>query len=310
MRRNKKILSLIIVFTLITVGFGIFYNESPKKAVDSGNSDTNSYVVDWKVKESSLISCSEYISKNSDYEKTISFETPNLKEITFSLSWTDDKAPFLGRFGLDTLILEVTTPDGRKLTESVKSAKKTKQGNIEITLPINNIKPTALTLESEDILEAGKQLNTDYFDYIWVDEEFTVKVSVQPGEIRPLKRFADRGNDFDLEIIYSYYHASLTEGEKTTDTDSIGDNSFKETEYVPPPSMCPFCDGNAWHEPWCPYREDPWDDDWWEDDDDPWEDDWWEDDDDYRYTIESPWEAVVLFIFFLFTVFFQSMLIF
>jgi hypothetical protein len=316
---NTKTRFLSVSIAIVILGSVIFFYKAPMaETVELDANDINSYIVDWNVREETS-KITDFVSKTSNYESTVSFETPNLKEITFNLSWIDDKAPFLCRFGLDTLTLEIITPDGNKLMDSAKSARKTKQGNIKITFPVNNIKPTAFILESENILEVGKQLDKKYFDYTWVDEEFIITVFVQVGEIRPLKRLVDNGNDFDLEIIYSYYHASITETRDSTDTEINGYNSFKETGYIIPPSMCPFCDGSAFHYPWCPYYEDPFDDDdWrdddWRDDDDWWDDDWRDDDKnndhenyDQGNTSVIPWSVVRAFIFFYILLFTGSM---
>ena len=296
MRKNNKILSLIIIISVIVAGVTISFYKIPKvDAIDSGTGVTNSFVVDWNEIEGSLISYSEFTSEDSNYEKTVSFNTPNLKEISFILSWTDDKTTFLGRLGLDTLTLEITTPDGKTLIESGKSAKKTKHGRIEITPPVNNFNPTTLTLESENIMGVEKQLKDKYFDYTWVNKEFTIKVSVQVGEIRPLKRLADNGNDFDLEIRSSNYHASITADDTVLNSDN--DDSYIETGNFPPdddPFDCSWCGERFGHRPSCPYYDDP-----------------FEDDHDYQgNTLDKPWEVLLIILFLLFPLFFQSMLIF
>ena len=318
MMGNKKILSLIVITSIILAGIAIsFYKIPNADAFGSSNNDTNSYTVDWGVEEGLLISHSDYASKDSNYEKTVSFDTPNLREISFILSWTDDKTTFLGRLGLDTLTLEITTPDGNKIVESARSARKTKQGNIEITLPVNNFNPTTLTLESENIMGVEKQLKDKYFDYTWVNKEFTIKVSVQVGEIRPLKRLADNGNDFDLEIRSSNYHTSTTADDTVLNSDN-GD-SYIETGNYPPdddPFACNWCGESHGHSRSCPYYDDPFDCNWCGErfghrPSCPHYDDPFEDDPNYQgNTLDKPWKVFLAIFFFLFPLFFQSMLIF
>jgi len=213
MKREYKLGIFVVIVFIIVLISGILFYESPKSIdnIRTPRNTTKSFIVDWNVRENLLFEDSDSVRKNSNYEKTISLRTPNLKEITFRLSWEDNKAPLGGRVGLDTLTLEITTPDGKNLMESAKSTKKSKLGNIEITIPIKNNRPSTISLESEHINEVRKQLLEKYYDYKWVNEDFLIKISVKIGEIRPLKRLLDRGNDFDLEILYSYYDPSITE---------------------------------------------------------------------------------------------------
>jgi uncharacterized membrane protein len=68
--------------------------------------------------------------------------------------------------------------------------------------------------------------------------------------------------------------------------------------------MCPFCDGEFHHEPWCPYYEDPFEDDFFEDDA-------WDDDHDYEpIPLDKPWQFILAYFMFLFMVFFSKMWVF
>ena len=51
------------------------------------------------------------------------------------------------------------------------------------------------------------------------EESFNVKVTVDPGEriIRLLRWLRDRGNNFDLKIIYNYYDLEIEEIEDEDD---------------------------------------------------------------------------------------------
>jgi len=173
--------------------------------------ETHSYDVTWRTTNGVPTHVSEFVSADSEYIKTVSFGFPNLKEIRCTLNWTDDKATVLNRCGLDTLTLQITSPDGTTVQQSATSARRTKQGSVEIIVPLTTERLVPLTLRSRELSEAASQLKTTYDDYTWTNRTFTVRVSVHVGEIRLLKRMADRGNDFDLAITPVFTAPSILE---------------------------------------------------------------------------------------------------
>ncbi len=229
LKKNDKLIVIIAVTVIIVAAIGIIAYESPKEGeyepAESG--EGNIFMVDWKLENGTSSSISGYASKKSIYEEAISISKGNLKSVQFNLSWVDDKA-FLSRIGLDTLILEITTPDGTIYEESAKSAKKSKAGNVVIDVTIEGM-PSTSSIETDDEYEAERQLNEE------VTNEFTIRVGCKVGEILGSLRPRDKGNYFDLEISYEYYYASLTPEEiKETgsDDDSFGD--YSEEAYTPP----------------------------------------------------------------------------
>ena len=235
LKMNDKIIIIIAVVIIIIAGIGIAaYNPPEEEINDKLDYGMISYMVDWDVRTNSLI-YSDFAGKKSPYEENITINHGNLKEIMFNLSWTDDKATIRGRFGLDTLTLEVTTPDGTLYQESDKSASRTREGNVLISIPVNGM-PSTDTIKANDSYEAEEKLKEEpYSNLKWVNEEFNIKVSVKIGEIRILKKMRDSGNDFDLEMTYDYYSPSLTEDE-TKDTGSNSDttNDLNEESDTPP----------------------------------------------------------------------------
>jgi hypothetical protein len=134
-----------------------FYKPSIKAdKINEETSSTNTYDVEWTVKKNSLLSISDFVSKKTVCKKTVSFETPNLKDITFRLRWTDETTALFGLYGRDTLTLTIITPDGTIITESARCARITKQGLIEITIPLKNNKPSSLRIKSTCLIGAGQ----------------------------------------------------------------------------------------------------------------------------------------------------------
>jgi hypothetical protein len=196
---------------------------------------------------------SEFVAKGSEYLKTISYDASPLKEVRFHLSWTDDKATFFNRRGLDTLTLRVTAPDGHVYKQSATSARITKQGSVEITVPIRSFLPTSFSVPSADRSTIKSKLRSQFSDNTTGSQNFRVTVSVKIGELRPLKRLADRGNTFALEISPSYYAASISQCSVR--------NGTVLSKLWPVFPDCPICHGHYMHYPWCPYYEDPFDHD-------------------------------------------------
>jgi hypothetical protein len=234
--KNDKLIIIagVIVLVVAAVGIALYTSPSPDEDGNSVPPGMKTYSVEWETETSSLQTISEFADKNTPYEESILFSKGNLKSITFNLSWIDDKAPLGGSFGLDTLTLEITTPDGTVHEESATSARRTTEGNVEITLSNINTQPSSAPIEAEDLSDAQAILQeAPYYKDKWVKKDFTVKVSVQIGEIRILKRLRDQGNDFTLEITYEYFDATLIEESNPENNPSSNDDENVPQDYVP-----------------------------------------------------------------------------
>jgi len=213
MRKGHILISIVSAFLLLGTGIGYILYNPQKNTLSSDDplGETRAYDVTWKTTFVATSHMKGFAGTDSDYVNTVSFGQPNLKEIRFTLNWTDDKATVLNRCGLDTLTLQIISPDGSTVQDSAKSAPRTKYGCVDIVVPLKTEGFKPLTLHSRDLFEATSQLRDTYDDNSWVNKAFTVRISVQAGEIRPLKRLRDRGNDFDLAITPVYYVASITD---------------------------------------------------------------------------------------------------
>jgi hypothetical protein len=224
------------VFLLLGTGIGVYVYSLPRKIPLSNDmlDTTHAYEVTWETTSLKTSHMNGFVSRDSEYAHTISFSEPNLKELRFTLSWIDDKATVLNHCGLDTLTLQITCPDGAMFQDSAKSAPRTKQGFVEIILPLETESLTPMTLYSSDFPEAASKAQ-ETFDTTWVNKPFTVSVSVQVGELRPLKRLRDHGNDFDLAITPSYYTASIREYSTTRTSISITQDAPDNTNVTEEP---------------------------------------------------------------------------
>jgi hypothetical protein len=237
LKKNDKIVVIVAVILLVFAGVGIAMYQSPKTTSNlSSIVIEKNYDVIWTLRNGSLSTISEFAGKKSPYQGTIMIPEGNVKCITFNLSWTDDRMTFMKRMGLDSLTLEVTTPDDVTFSETNKSAPITGKGAITKTLT-NGIIPPVSSIEADDEMAAQAKLkDKPYNDDSWTEKEITINVSVQIGEIRILKKMRDKGNYFDLEITYQYYDGVLKEDiNKTTGGDYNTPPADPWTEQEIPP---------------------------------------------------------------------------
>ena len=215
-KNDKIIIAVAIVVVLVAAGGIAMYTPPPKTAIEEIPPDTGtSYSISWETRTSALQEINDNAGKNAPFESTVQFSHNNLKSIVFNLSWIDDLT-FLGRFGLDTLGIMVTTPDGTEYEASGRSMSKTTAGNVELELSVNGMPPSVEPIIASDISEAEMKLE-EMEDTTWVDQEFTITVMAQPGEIRILRKIRDKGNQFTLDISYEYYEGMLM-AEETKNT--------------------------------------------------------------------------------------------
>lgn len=240
LKKNDKIIIIVAIVILVIAGAGVAMYQSPQPRDDflPSNIDQDSYNVTWIVRNGSADTISEYAYKNAPHQGKMQINEGNIKSITFNMTWIDDRMTMLKRMGLDTLTLEVTTPDGMTYTQSNTSARITGAGTI--TLTVAGIIPPDQPIEAEDQDDAQTKLMiSPYYDDSWTDKDIFINVSVKIGEIRLLKKIRDKGNGFDLEITYQYYEGMInldttknTGGETTPPDDYWAD---EETEITEPP---------------------------------------------------------------------------
>jgi hypothetical protein len=237
LKKNDKIIIVAAVIVILLASIGIAMYTSPEPTIPTGTTNSgNIYEVEWKTHNGSLPTKSEFAGKRSPYETTIKIPEANLKTITFNMTWVDDHSTFLKRFGLDTLTIEVTTPDGEiSKKESSVSAAKTREGNILFTITVDNSRPPD-SLTANDLQAAQAKLKeTPFYDDSWITKDITVKVSVTIGEKRILAKLFDKGNSFDLDISYLYSEAVLKADQtKNTGTDNLppDDDLWEEPPYM------------------------------------------------------------------------------
>lgn len=223
LKKNDQIVIVAAIVVIIVAGIGIFLYTSPSTpdvTVKSESGDTRTYEVSWMTQTGSIQDVSEYAGKKAPFEGTLSIPHGNLKSITFNMSWVDDKS-FLGIFGLDTLYMEVTAPDGSVVIGAAKSMRRTKAGDVTVTFENINNKPSTEPISAVTIQDAQQLLTkAPYYSDKWVNQNFKITVSVTVGEFLGKIRPRDKGNDFTIKIDYDYYSSIAQEAKVTSLDDS------------------------------------------------------------------------------------------
>jgi hypothetical protein len=210
LKKNDKIIIIAAVVIIVLVGISIAVYQSPETPTVLPSTITvQNYDVVWKLRNGSINTVSGFAGKKAPYQGNISIPVGNIKTIVFNLTWTDDHMTLLKRMGLDTLTLEVTTPNGDAFIETNTSAPITGQGSITLMLSPNIIPPVT-PIKASDVQAAQAMLKKKpYYDDTWTNKDIHTNVSVKIGELRLLKKIRDKGNSFDLSVAYQYYEGSL-----------------------------------------------------------------------------------------------------
>jgi len=232
LRRNDKIIIIVGVLILVAAGVGVAIYAPPPAVTPPPTQPTQTtYQVSWTEKTGKLEAISDYAAKNTPYNMTFKIDQPSISVISFHLTWKDDRA-FLRRFGLDTLTLDITTPNDRTATFSQKSMKKTKAG--DFTINITGVEqPTVTTITGNSTSDASTRLHNALLQADpWAGKSFNATVTVTIGE--KILKFRDKGNSFTLSVNYTYYDYSIGTMGGTGGDDLNGLNPPDTTSYTPP----------------------------------------------------------------------------
>ncbi len=215
--KNDKIIIVVGVVILLVAAAAVALYTQPDETPDDfdSNGDSDKYLVEWVTSSDEYSSQTYNAGHNAPYVETIEIPEENIMKVTFEISWTDDRTTGLlfPRFQ-DTLTIDIEHEDG-----TTKSETSTGNGTFEIVF--DNINPIPSSTTVEDQSEIYDMYSTD-------SPVFDVTVSVTKGEKirRPLKYLMDKGNDFDMTIIYEYYTEEITQqnSDGNSDDDNGGDD--------------------------------------------------------------------------------------
>jgi hypothetical protein len=169
---------------------------------------TDYSTVDWTLTQDAPMSISQYSATSAPYHQTMAFTEPNIQQLCFDLTWTDDRS-FFSR-GLDTLTIVVTTAEGDVYTASGRSSRLTRRGEVELNITQQAIKPQSYSYPTPSTTEQEDDYVSQGTQYSSNGQQYTVIVLVTTYDRRLFKRFQDNGNDFSLQVTPFYYTPQVT----------------------------------------------------------------------------------------------------
>lgn len=166
--------------------------------------------VTWEPTRMQPMTIKKYAGKDTPFHQTLDFTDTALQQLSFDLTWTDDRASLLTTRSLDTLTLIVTGSDGSFYTTSAKSSRITRQGDARLTIPVQYNTPQPLVFPTPSTTNAETERISSSTTYTAIHVNYTCIVLVNSDDRSILKRFADQGNDFTLTISPTAYTATVT----------------------------------------------------------------------------------------------------
>jgi hypothetical protein len=237
LRRNDKIIIIIGVIILLAAGAGVALYAPTTVQTPTPQPQqpgTGTYPVHWQEKNGTIPAIEETAAKGVPLYLNKTIGIAPIKSVSFHLSWIDNHA-FFRRFGLDTLTLEVKTPDGKDIIGSMKSVRRTKAGDFTIYDNLSTSAPTITSINGSTTSQALSNLQAQFKNNPWVTKGINMSVLVTIGEHFPF-RFLDKGNDFTLEVNYTYYAPAFS-NTTTTGSDELPADLPQDTEssdWTPP----------------------------------------------------------------------------
>ncbi|MBW1814914.1 MAG: hypothetical protein JRJ39_14960 [Deltaproteobacteria bacterium] len=223
LRKSDKMIAIVGVIILIVAGVAL-YTSAPETESTVASEEMLYYPV--FTAESGEMTINEYAGKT--YSDTVSITgVPSggvLTSVDFQITWEDDKIfGLIIKRGQDTLTADISYMGKTETHTSTGSAK-----NATLSFSINSV-PSVDYIEAEDEVEAGELL----YQMVSGKSEatFDISVVVETGEKlrRPLKYLGDKGNAFEIKIIYNYYRVDL-EAEEIDD--DVGEEYVDESGAV------------------------------------------------------------------------------
>lgn len=233
LKKSDKIIAVVGVIILIIAGISIAVIISSEKETEEETikSGEGTFYVTW-TKDTGEISLDGYAGKKAPYNEVHAVTAFGgvLTNVNFQLTWKDDCTYFgILSKGLDKLTAEISPAGGEPQTDISTGS----GNNRTISFSVNGA-PLEVSVEAEDVYEAEEIINEMFSGQDAAS--FDVIVTVDTGEKfrRPLKFLKDKGNSFELKIIYEYYYPvieSQEQGEYEGEDDLSDYDDWQTTLY-------------------------------------------------------------------------------
>jgi len=212
LKKNDKIIAIAGVLILIIAAVSIVVLYSPVKEVKKTTSEEKIFYVTWEEKTGET-SISGHVGKKASYAEPITVTVPStdlvgvLTHVKIQLVWKDD-VTYRGILskGKDTLTAFIC-PTGNEPGEPDVTFG---EGNSSFEFGINSV-PTLDQVTATDIDVANSKIQGNFSGKDTAS--FDTKITIKYGEKiwRPLKYLKEKGDNFELKVIYTYYNPVLTE---------------------------------------------------------------------------------------------------
>lgn len=184
------------IVILVVAMIGIFSWEG--EYTPSEGEKEKTYLIRWGERNGILPVEEDWTGDGEPTTITKTINEKNLTMVKFELSWEDDRP---GRIfsRLDTLKMKITSPTGTDVEFHPSDSKNDTSGSIEITAYLGE-KP-----EDTEIKGSMDEVNSTLKNYTSENGigEWKIEISV---DAKPhFLWFGDKGNDWKLEVSYSYY---------------------------------------------------------------------------------------------------------
>jgi hypothetical protein len=230
--KNDKIIAVIGVIILIIAGISIAVIVSNEDTEDEEEEPTEeTFYVTWT---NSTDMMTEDGIATKTYNEPLTITVPSgrvLTNVDIKLSWSDDntiggKIIKILKRGEDTLIAEITPEEGESERKSSKGG-----GTLDFSFYINDI-PSDEEIDAEDIYEAEDMVYSMYEGQETTTFDISVTVNVGEPLIKPIRRFMDKGDNFELEITYDYYCPEFESNEDDYDDNGNDDDDMDEESFL------------------------------------------------------------------------------
>jgi hypothetical protein len=210
LKKTDKIIAIIGVLILIIAGIGIFLYVGTEETTSTEPTQEKVYDVTWEKHTGTMPSISGFAGKKVTYTDPFEVNAEGqgsvITQVDVLIIWKDDVVSRILKMGKDTLTANINLVGGEPKTHTSKGSSDNTTAPL-IFDSINSAPADMTGFISED--EAWAAIDNQYANKN--KASFETEITVKTGEkfgIRPLKllRFLkDKGNDFTLEITYTYY---------------------------------------------------------------------------------------------------------
>jgi len=216
LKKTDKMILAIGIIIIIIAAAGIVAYSTIDWEDEKTEPEMKTYKITW-TEETNEMDISDYVSNSEPYSLTKIISVNDgfvLTDVEFEVNWEDDSTYGLVRdLGLDTLGAKIYK-SGHECDEETTTG----SGNMTFNFRNINDEPFLDSVEAENSNEADDKIIEDFDGQN--EETYEIEISISTGEKvrRPLKYLRDKGNDFEIKIVYTYYSYEFEE-ENTEDED-------------------------------------------------------------------------------------------